>query len=155
MLRLGIGLVWAFNLVFIFDPENGFFTSFSATAASYAPVSLGGAGFPAFVASHSVIFSWLIAGVTVYLAIAFLLGITTRFACLVGGAFAIALLVSQFGGTFVMPGGTDVGPMPLYLAAYLALAVGRAERYLSIDAVLARHGHLGAVRSTAQSARAA
>jgi uncharacterized membrane protein YphA (DoxX/SURF4 family) len=136
-LRLGIGLVWAVNLIFIFDPQNHFFSTFASTASSFSSVSLGGTGFPAFVASHPALFSVLIAGVTLYLAVAFLLGLTTRLACGVGAGFAIALLVSQWGATFVIPGGTDVGPMPIYLGVYLALAVGHAGRYFSLDAVIA------------------
>jgi hypothetical protein len=132
-LRLGIGLVWALNLLFIFDPANGFFSGFSATAADYAPTSLGGTGFPQFVAAHPTFFSALIAGVTLYLAAAFLTGTTTRLACVVGSVFAMALLISQFGSTFVIPGGTDVGPMPLYVAAYVALFVGRSEQSFSVD----------------------
>jgi uncharacterized membrane protein YphA (DoxX/SURF4 family) len=137
-LRLAIGTVWAVNLVFIFDPQNAFFSTFATTASSYTSGSLGGPGFPAFVAAHPEVFSFLIAGVTLYLAVAFLLGVTTRFACVVGTAFAMALLISQWGGTFMIPGGTDVGPMPLYLGIYLALAVGHAERYFSLDALAAR-----------------
>src|SRR5580658_3416292 len=75
-LRLAIGMVWALNLIFIFDPQNQFFPTFAATAGSFAPQSLGGAGFPTFIATHSFAFSILIAGVTLYLAIAFLLGFT-------------------------------------------------------------------------------
>jgi uncharacterized membrane protein YphA (DoxX/SURF4 family) len=132
-LRIGIGLVWALNLMFIFDPQNGFFSGFSTTAAGYAPTSLGGTGFPQFVAAHPAVFSTLIAGVTLYLAVAFLTGTTTRLACVVGSIFALALLISQFGSTFVIPGGTDVGPMPLYVAAYVALFVGRSEQSFSVD----------------------
>jgi uncharacterized membrane protein YphA (DoxX/SURF4 family) len=135
-LRLGIGVVWALNLIFILDPQNAFFPTFSSTAASFATQSLGGQGFPSFVATHPDVFSFLIAGVTLYLAAAFLLGVTTRAACVVGAGFALCLLVSQWGSTFVIPGGTDVGPMPLYLAAYFALFVGHAERLFSVDAAL-------------------
>jgi hypothetical protein len=154
-LRLGIGLVWTTNLVFIFDPQNAFFTSFSSTAASYAPVSLGGSGFPTFVAAHPLLFSSLIAGVTLYLAVAFLLGVTTRLACFVGAGFAIALLVSQFGATFNIPGGTDVGPMPLYLAAYFAMIVGHAERYFSLDAAVMSRGYRRLFRLPSRSVRTA
>jgi uncharacterized membrane protein YphA (DoxX/SURF4 family) len=140
-LRLSIGLVWALNLIFIFDPQNAFFATFAATAGSFAPVSLGGAGFPAFVAAHPMFFSIAIAAVTLYLALAFLLGLTTRFACLVGAGFALLLLISQFGAKFYVPGGTDVGPMPIYVATYVALALGGAERYLSLDAALSARGY--------------
>jgi hypothetical protein len=133
-LRIGIGVVWAMNLLFVFDPANGFFTGFAATAASFAPTSLGGGGFPEFVAVHAMAFSFLIAGVTLYLAVAFLFGVTTRLACWVGSIFALGLLVSQFGMTFFIPGGTDVGPMPIYVAVYIALFTGHAERTFSLDA---------------------
>ena len=139
-LRLAIGAVWSLNSIFILDPQNQFFSTFAATASSYATVSLGGSGFPAFVAAYPTVFSFLIAGITVYLAVALLFGVTTRMACVVGAGFALALLSSQWGATFFIPGGTDVGPMPIYLAAYLALAVGHAERYFSLDAVVAEHG---------------
>ncbi|MCI4321692.1 MAG: hypothetical protein L3K05_05245 [Thermoplasmata archaeon] len=89
---------------------------------------------------------------TVYLAIAFLLGLTTRIACLVGGGFAALLLVSQFNGTFLIPGGTDVGPMPLYLAAYAALLVGQAQRYWSLDEWIAGHGLHSRLPSLVRSA---
>jgi hypothetical protein len=141
-LRLAIGVVWSLNLIFIFDPKNQFFSTFASTASSYASVSLGGSGFPIFVAAYPTLFSFLIAGITLYLAIAFLFGITTRVACVVGAGFALALLCSQWGATFLIPGGTDVGPMPIYLAVYFALAVGHAERYFSVDA-LAIEGRLG------------
>jgi hypothetical protein len=133
-LRIGIGLVWAFNLLFVFDPANGFFTGFAATAASFDSSSLGGGGFPALVAAHAMVFSVLIAGATLYLAVAFLFGVTTRVACVVGSIFALGLLVSQFGQTFFIPGGTDVGPMPIYVAVYVALFAGHAERTYSVDA---------------------
>jgi hypothetical protein len=139
-LRRAIGVVWTVNLIFIFDAQNQFFGTFAATAESFAPVSLGGAGFPAFVARHPRLFSLAIAGVTLYLAVAFLLGLTTRLACIVGSVFVTALLISQFGATFVIPGGPDVGPMPIYLAVYGALFLGHAERFFSLDAVAARRG---------------
>ena len=137
VLRISFGMIWAANLLFILDPANGFFPTFSTTAASYADGSLGGAAFPIFVADHATPFALLIAAVTGYLTVAFLAGWTTRWACYLGAGFAIALLVSQFGSTFAIPGGTDVGPMPLYLAAYGALLIGHAERYYSMDAWLA------------------
>ena len=58
---------------------------------------------------------------------------------MVGAGFALALLLSQWGATFYIPGGTDVGPMPIYVAVYLALTVGHAERYFSLDALVAEH----------------
>jgi hypothetical protein len=133
-LRLGIGTVWALNLIFIFDPVNGYFSGFGATAVSFAGQSLGGTGFPLFVASYPTLFSTLIAGVSLYLAVSMLLGATTRWGCVVGIGFAIALLISQFGSTFVIPGGTDVGPMPIYVTVYAALYLGHAERNFSLDA---------------------
>lgn len=138
-LRLGIGLVWAMNCVYIFDPANDFFSGFSAEAASFAPVALGGGALPRFAAAHPAVFSILIAATTLYLAVAFLLGGTTRWACGIGIGFALALLVSQFGLTFVVPGGTDVGPMPIYVAVYAALLLGRAERVFSLDAWWGAH----------------
>jgi uncharacterized membrane protein YphA (DoxX/SURF4 family) len=146
-LRIGIGIVWALNLIFVFDPANGFFSGFSATAGSFGPSSLGGAGFPQFVATYPMIFSVLIAGVTLYLAVAFLFGVTTRWACVVGAGFAVALLISQFGSTFFIPGGTDVGPMPIYVAVYFALFVGHAGREFSLDAWWSRR-HARKARTT-------
>jgi uncharacterized membrane protein YphA (DoxX/SURF4 family) len=137
-LRVSLGVIWATNLIFIADPANRFFSSFAATANSYAPSSLGGSGFPAFVAANPGFFAGLIAAVTLYLTLAFLLGLTTRLACVVGAAFAVVLLVSQFGTTFVIPGGTDVGPMPIYLAGYVALLIGRSDRQWSLDLWLSR-----------------
>jgi uncharacterized membrane protein YphA (DoxX/SURF4 family) len=137
-LRWALGCIWALNMIFIFDPANGFFPTFSATASSFATSSLGGSGFPNFVAAQPWLFSGLIAAVTTYLAVAFLFGLTTRIACIVGTGFAAGLLVSQFGITFIIPGGTDVGPMPLYIGMYVALFIsGSAPRY-SLDAVLRR-----------------
>jgi uncharacterized membrane protein YphA (DoxX/SURF4 family) len=137
-LRLGIGTVWAINCLFVFDPANQFFPTFGTTAASFESSSLGGTGFPAFVAANPQFFSILIAATTLYLAAAFLLGFTTRWACWIGAAFALGLLVSQWGQTFFIPGGTDVGPMPIYVAVYIALWAGHANRHYSLDALLAR-----------------
>jgi hypothetical protein len=128
VLRLSVGIVWALNLIFIVDPANQFFSSFEATANGFASQSIGGAALPDLVASHPAVFAPLIAAVTAYLAVAFLLGITVRWACGVGILLATGLLVSQFYGTFAIPGGTDVGPMPLYIAIYAALLWGRADR---------------------------
>ncbi len=133
LLRIGIGVVWLLNLIFVFDPSNQFFGTFSSTALSFAPTSLGGPGVADFVAAHAVVFAWLIAIVTAYLAIAFITGFTTRFACLVGILFSVALLITQVGSTFSIPNGTDVGPHPLYVLIYVVLIVGGAGRALSID----------------------
>jgi uncharacterized membrane protein YphA (DoxX/SURF4 family) len=141
LFRIGLGIIWALNLVFILDPANGFFASFSATASSFAPTSAGGPGLANFVAGHPLLFAGLIAGTTAYLAIAFLLGFTTRMACLVGAIFNSVLLVTQF-GTVATIGGTDVGPMPLYLVLYLGLAVGGAGASIGVDGWLWRSGLL-------------
>jgi hypothetical protein len=127
-LRLAIGIVWALNLIFVVDPANRFFSGFASTADGFAGQSIGGALLPRLAAAHPAFFAVLIAGVTAYLAVAFLLGITVRLACGLGIAFAAVLLITQFGGTFAIPGGTDVGPMPLYLGIYGALLWGRADR---------------------------
>lgn len=122
-LRLGLGIVWAVNLLFIVLPQANFFGTFSATAASYEGSTLGGGGLPAWVAAHPAPFSVAVAVVTAYLAVAFLTGRTVRIACLVGSGFAVALLITQWATTFAVPGGTDVGPQPLYIVAYAALAL--------------------------------
>jgi hypothetical protein len=132
LLRIGIGLVWAVNLVFIVAPQNGYFSSFSHTAASFAPTSLGGPGLANFVAQNPVPFAWTIALITGYLAIAFLLGITVRFACIVGGVFSAVLIGVQVGSTYNLPGGTDVGPHPLYILVYVALLLGAAGQAYSV-----------------------
>ncbi len=133
ILRIGIGVVWLLNLVFVLDPSNQFFGTFSSTALSFAPTSLGGPGVADFVAAHALLFAWLIAIVTAYLAVALLVGFTTRFACLVGILFSVVLLVTQVGSTFAIPNGTDVGPHPLYILIYVVLVVGGAGRALSVD----------------------
>ncbi|MHB1931840.1 MAG: DoxX family protein [Thermoplasmata archaeon] len=127
-LRLAIGIVWSLNLIFIVDPANGFFSGFASTADSFASQSIGGAMLPELVAAHPQVFAALIAAVTASLAVAFLLGVAVRWACGLGILFASVLLITQFNGTFVIPGGTDVGPMPLYIGIYLALLWGRADR---------------------------
>ena len=128
-----MGVVWALNMIFILDPANQFFPTFRSTAVSFAPTSLGGPGVADFVAAHALVFAWVTAILTAYLAVAFLLGVTTRLACLVGGVASVVFLVTQFVSTFQVPGGTDVGPHPLYLLIYLILFVGGAGRYLSVD----------------------
>src|ERR1700689_2484018 len=107
MLRLGLGVIWTLNLMFILDPANDFFSGFTATARLFPRTSLGGPGLAQFVAANSGLFSALIALTTAYLAIAFLFGATTRFACIVGFVFNSVLFATQFGSTIFVPGGTD------------------------------------------------
>ncbi|MGB6501083.1 MAG: hypothetical protein WBG19_06765 [Thermoplasmata archaeon] len=133
ILRIGVGVVWAVNLLFIVDPANQYFGNFAETARSFAPTTLGGPALANFVASNAVIFSWIVALLTAYLAVAFLLGLTTRLACLFGGIFSALLLGTQVGSTFVFPGGTDVGEHPLYLLIYMVLVFGGAGQALSAD----------------------
>ncbi len=134
LLRVGIGVVWALNLIFILAPSNRYFPMFQAMASGFGPSSLGGPGFANFVASYPVLFSWLIAGVTTYLAFAFLLGLTTRLACVVGGLASVAFLLTQFYATFALNGtGTDVGAHPLYLLIYLILFTAGAGQYFALD----------------------
>lgn len=133
ILRIGVGIVWAMNLVFVVAPANDYFGNFGAMARSFAPSTLGGPALANFVADHATVFSWMIALLTGYLAVAFLLGLTTRWACLLGGVFSAVLLGTQFGSTFIFPGGTDVGEHPLYLVIYFCLVYGGAGRSLSAD----------------------
>lgn len=140
LLRVGMGAIWAVNLVFVIDPQNAFFQGFRASALSYAPTSVGGPAVADFIGAHSALFAWLFAVTTAYLAVALLAGLTTRLACLVGGGFSVGLLLTQVGSTFFVPGGTDVGPHPLYLVAYLTLFLGGAGRYVAVDAWLWRTG---------------
>ena len=62
-----------------------------------------------------------------------ILGLTTRWVCLVGGIFSAVLLGTQIGSTFVFPGGTDVGEHPLYLLIYVVLVFGGAGQAYSMD----------------------
>ena len=133
VVRFGLGIVWTLNLMFILDPANQFFSGFSSTAQSFAGTTLGGPSLANFAAANSGVFSVLIATTTAYLAAAFLLGASTRLACLVGLAFNASLLVTQFGGIVVIPGGTDVGPMPLYIVLYLGLLAAGGPTLLSVD----------------------
>ncbi len=151
ILRIGLGLIWLANLVFIVDPANQFFPTYGSTVLSYAPSTpavLGGASLTAFVAAHAGLFAALTAAVTAYLAAAFLSGITVRPAIVVGAIFVGLLLVTQWGQTFGMPGGTDVGPMPLYLLVYALLWIGGAGTALRLGAPRrwARPGRTGAAR---------
>lgn len=136
VLRIGLGLVWAANLVFIVDPTNQFFPTFASSAASYAPTSLGGPGLALFVAANGAVFSVLIAVATAYLAFAFITGTTTRWACVVGFLLSGFFLVTQWGSTFSFPGGTDVGPHPLYMLLAVGLFLAPAGRSLAVDPYL-------------------
>ena len=136
VLRIGAGLVWLVNLVFIVDPSNRYWSTFSATALSFAPTTVGGPGLAQYVAQHPLFFAWTIALLTAYLAAALLLGFTTRIACFVGASFSAVLIATQFGSTFLFPGGTDVGAHPLYILIYAVLVLGGAGRSLSLDAWL-------------------
>jgi uncharacterized membrane protein YphA (DoxX/SURF4 family) len=133
LLRIGIGLVWVMNLVFIVAPQNDWFGNFSSLALSFGPTSVGGPGLAQYVAAHAEFFSWLVAITTTYLAVAFLLGLTTRWATLIGGIFSGVLLGTQVGNTFVFPGGTDVGEHPLYILIYIVLVLGGAGQAYSAD----------------------
>lgn len=133
LLRIGVGVVWTVNLLFILDPANDYWSTFSSVALSFAPTTLGGPGLAQYVASHSWFFAWGIALVTAYLAIALLFGVTTRIACFVGSFFSALLLATQFGSTFLFPGGTDVGAHPLYILVYGVLVVGGAGSSVSVD----------------------
>ena len=134
VLRIGLGLVWFANFFFVVYPPNDYWGQFSSIARSFAPVSFGGPGFPDYVASHPLFFSWVIAVVTGYLAFAFTLGLTTRIACFVGSFFSAVLFAIQVGTIFVFPGGTDVGEHPLYILISAVLLVGGAGQSLSLDA---------------------
>lgn len=133
LLRVGLGLVWAVNLIFVVDPQNQFFPTFRDVTLSFGPATLGGPGAAEFVAAHAALFAWVTAVLTGYLAVAFLVGLTTRLACVVGAGASIALLLTQWLVTFVVPGGTDVGPHPLYLLIYLVLFTGGAGKYVAVD----------------------
>lgn len=147
ILRIGTGVVWLVNLVFILDPANRFWSTFSSVARSFGASTVGGPGLADFVAAHPSIFSWAVAITTGYLAVALTLGLTTRIACFVGGFFSAMLLATQFGTTFLFPGGTDVGAHPLYILIYAVLVVGMAGSHLSVDA------WIGAVLSRRRAAR--
>jgi hypothetical protein len=136
LLRLGLGSVWAANSLFVLDPANQFFSSFSGVAASFGASSVGGPGFAQFVSQQPLLFSGLIAAVTFSLAVAFLSDAGVRAACVVGAAFNVALLVTQWGQIATIPGGTDIGPQPLYLLAYAVVWVGYRSGDLSLATVL-------------------
>ncbi len=134
LLRVGIGIVWSLNLLFILAPSNGFFSHFKNAAAGFESSTLGGPWFAGYVSAHPVLFAWGLAFLTGYLAFAFLAGFTTRLACFVGEIASAFFLITQFGSTFALNGtGTDVGPHPLYLLIYLILFAGGAGQYVAID----------------------
>jgi hypothetical protein len=132
-LRIGLGVVWLLNLLYVVLPANAFFPTFADTADSFGSTSLGGPGLASFVAGHPGIFSALVAGLTGYLAVAFLLGVSLRAACFIGFGFNLVLLATQFTTLTTIPGGTDVGPQPLYLIAYVALFVSNGGSLWSTD----------------------
>jgi hypothetical protein len=134
----GLGFVWLANVAFVVDPANDFFSSFAAVAGSFGGSTLGGSGFASTVAAHPLVFSVLIAGATIALAVCLLGDVWVRAACVVGAVFNLALLVTQWGQTVVVPGGTDVGPHPVYLVGYLALFVGYQPGVLSVAAAVRR-----------------
>ena len=142
LLRIGVGVIWAFNLIFILAPSNQYFATFQSSASSFAPTTLGGPSFANFVATYPGIFSWVIAILTFYLAFAFLFGFTTRLACIVGGLASLAFLLTQWTSTIVLNGsGTDVGAHPLYILIYLVLFAAGAGQYLALDRWIWASGH--------------
>ncbi len=140
MLRIATGVIWLVNLLFIVLPSADYWSTFTSVAQSYSPITLGGPGFAIFVAANSLVFAWLIAFVTVYLAVALILGVTTRLACVVGTAFSLVFFITQWGATFMFPGGTDVGAHPLYIVIYAALWIGGAGQSWSVDGRLWKRG---------------
>lgn len=140
VLRILLGVIWAANLLFILLPAADYWSTFSDVASSYGSTSLGGPGFAEYVAANPTVFAWLIAVATGYLAFAFLFGFTTRLACVVGFLASVVFLLTQWEATFSFPGGTDVGAHPLYLTIYVALFVGGAGRFWSLDAWIWKSG---------------
>ena len=142
LLRIGVGVVWALNLIFVVDPANDWFdpSAFATIAGSFRASTVGGPGLADFVASNAVFFAWALGILTAYLAFAFLLGFTTRLASLTGASTAAVFLWTQWGTIWAVPGGTDVGPHPLYLLIYIALFVARAGGHLSLDAWRGQRG---------------
>jgi plastocyanin len=126
LLRIGIGVIWLFNLIFIIDPVNDYFGSFAATANSFVPQTPLAPWSAAFVADHPAFFAVLIGVVTGALAGIFLTGMAVRAGAVIGALLSSALLWTQWSGTFSMPGATDVGPHPLYLLIYLVLFLAPA-----------------------------
>lgn len=146
VLRILLGVIWAANLLFILLPSAVYWSTFSDVASGYGPTTLGGPGFANYVAANAGFFAWLIAGTTAYLATAFLLGLTTRLACVAGFVASVAFFLTQWDTTFAFPGGTDVGAHPLYMACYVALFVGGAGRFWSLDAWIWRTGRARGAR---------
>lgn len=120
LLRVGLGVVWAASLGYFLVPSTGYWSGL--------------------VAAHSLYFAWAIALATAYLAVAFLMGVTTRLASAVGAIVSIAFLITQFGTSFAFLGGTGVGPQLLYLAIYASLWVGGAGRLWAVDGALWKRG---------------
>jgi uncharacterized membrane protein YphA (DoxX/SURF4 family) len=133
ILRIGLGVIWGLNLLFIVVPASDYWASFSSVAGSFGASTPGGPGFANFVASHSLLFAWIVAIATAYLTVAFLAGATTRLACIVGIVASAIFLWTQYTTTFSFPGGTDVGPHPLYIVMSVILLFGGAGRYWSVD----------------------
>jgi uncharacterized membrane protein YphA (DoxX/SURF4 family) len=146
VLRILLGVIWSANLLFILLPTADYWGSFSDVAASYGPTTLGGPGFANYVAANPTFFAVLIAVATGYLAVAFLLGFTTRLACAVGFLASAVFFLTQWATTFAFPGGTDVGAHPLYMACYVALFIGGAGRFWSLDAWIWRTGRARVAR---------
>ena len=140
--RWGLGGIWGFNLLYVVLPANQFFPTFSATVSSFDSESLGGAALPSLANAYPSFAAVGVAVLTGYLAIAFLLGVTTRAACIVGAAFSGLLLALQFGLVWNLPGPTDVGPHPLYLLAYLALLIGYGEAPGTVDHLIRKWTHV-------------
>lgn len=138
LLRLSMGVIWSMNLVFILAPANRFFPTFASTASSYGTTTVLGPGVANFVSAYPAIFASLIALTTAFLAASLLLGLATRWACVLGGVFSAVLLITQWNATFYFPGGTDVGPHPIYMVVYVALASANSARFYSLPAYLAR-----------------
>lgn len=156
-LRIAMGMIWVLNLVFVVDPMNQWFdpATFASVAAGFGPTTVGGPGLADFAAAHATIFAWGLAIVTAYLAVAFLIGVSTRLACVVGTATSLGLLWTQWGMIWVMPGGTDVGAHPVYLIVYMALLVGGAGRHLSLDGRVRRvpQAHVLTARESVPASR--
>jgi uncharacterized membrane protein YphA (DoxX/SURF4 family) len=142
ILRIGLGVIWGLNLLFIVVPASDYWGTFTSIAASFGASTPGGPGFANYVASHSLFFAWTIAIATAYLAVAFVAGVTTRLACVVGIVASAIFLWTQYTTTFSFPGGTDVGPHPLYIVMSLILLLGGAGRYWSVDQRLWRTGRV-------------
>ena len=133
LLRIALGGIWAVNLLFIVYPAADYWATFSTLVQSSVGGSSGAGTISGLVLDDPLLFAWAVAGVTVYLAVAFLLGIGTKIACVIGAVFSAALFGLGLGSTFAFPGGTDVGPHPVYLAAYAALYLGDAGTSFAVN----------------------